>query len=801
MNRIVSGLYGLHLRYPYVRQAIWSLAGLVVAAGVVVVVSVSVKVSTLPVGWERSFFISPVGVDARNIQVASRGRFIAAVFEGMDKKAHRIYAALSFDGGKSFFDPIPIADVAIGMDHYPYIAVSGSGQVAVVWQNILPEDAKIRVFYSVSTDMGATWASPSRVYLPSDTELLPMVFYDDRNTLHLFYHGQRLGAFTLFHAESPDGKTFNEPDVLARAGDLRGSFFPAVHLEGNHIFVVWQGKGDFHGVLADDLYFIRSENYGRSWSSARRITRSPANDAAPSIAFYHDTIYCVYQNNDDKNWAIKMLRGGDYGKTWTERPLDVTATNANCYSPRVLPGRIDELVIVWYDTRDVRPGIMSRKYMLADRAFSAENRLSPQNVPARKPAMVSSNARVVAVWEEADRVAAKHSDIYVDTPVLFSPTHPENAWSKDSTALVQWTPPTDESGIIGYAVIVNKVPDFIPAVQNLEGNVRTYRIPDLDDGISYFHIRAVDGAGNYSRTIHYPLQVSKNQLAGPLVVSPTHPESQVSASRAPRFRWTMGEKARLKGFLYSIARDTSVRPATFSGDFEAAFEGLEDGRYFFTLAAVDKTNTMGRVSVYEIIVNKADPLDLEAYERIAKGLDFGPGTGPPRPAVPRIEIVFPFDPKNPFDRGSFEARIVPRNIRPEFITGYSISAGGEPKRAPADINHTGDTVAFDDLEEGTYYISARAQYYRIEDGKKTLFWTQPAGASFVISARRDLSPVMAYAEELQKRLYRRWVVVSVSLLGLALSLVTIGYGTRLGFWARLVGFRVKSLVRVRLQVR
>jgi len=798
MNRIVSGLYGLHLRYPYVRQAIWSLAGLVVAAGVVVVVSVSSKVSTLPVGWEKSFFISPAGVAARNIQVASRGRFIAAVFEGADKKAHRIYAALSFDGGKSFFDPIPIADVAMGMDHYPYIAVSGSGQVAVAWQNILPEDAKSRVFYSLSTDMGATWSSPSRVYLPSDTELLPMVFYDNRDILHLFYHGQRLGAFTLFHAESPDGKTFDEPDVLAKVGDLRGAFFPAVHLEGNFIFVVWQGKGDFRGVLADDLYFIRSENYGGSWSSARRITLSPANDAAPSIAFYRDTIYCVYQNNDDKSWAIKMLRGGDYGKTWTEKPLDVSSTNANCYSPQVMPGRSDELVIVWYDTREVRPGIMSRKYMVADRAFSVENRLSPQNVPARKPVMVSSNARVIAAWEEADRVAAKHSDIYVDTPVITSPTHPENAWSKDSTALVQWKPPADESGIAGYAVIVNKVHDFIPAVQNLEGNIRTYRIPDLDDGISYFHIRAVDGAGNYSRTVHYPLQVSKNQLAGPLVVSPTHPESQVSTSRSPLFRWTMGEKVRLKGFLYGIRRDAAVRPATFSADFEAAFEDLEDGRYFFTLAAVDKTNTMGRVSVYEIIVNKAEPLDREAYERIARGLEFAPGTGIPVPAVPRIEIVFPFDPKTPFDRGSFRARLVPRNLRAESITGYSFVAGSEPKRAPAEVNHAEASVAFSELEEGTYYLSARAQYYRMEDGRKTMYWTPPATARFVIAARRDLSPVMAYAEDLQKRLYRHWQVVSVSLLGLALSLVTIGYGTRLGFLARLVRFRVQSLVRLRL---
>ena len=420
------------------------------------------------------------------------------------------------------------------MDHYPYIAVSGNGGVAVVWQNILPEDAQEQ---ASSIPSRPTWGH--MVLAGADHPAVgrgasPDVLYDDRGALHLFYHGQRLGAFTLFHAVSSDGATFDEPDILATVGDLRGAFFPAVHFEGPYVFVVWQGKGDFRGVLADDLYFMRSENYGRSWSSPRRISMSPANDAAPAIAFYRDTIYCVYQNNDDKSWAIKMLRGGDYGKTWTERPLDVTSTNANCYAPQIIPGRSDELVIVWYDTRDVRPSVMSRKYMPVDRAFSAENRLSPQNLPARKPVMVSSGTRVLAVGEEGGRVAAKHTDVYVDTPAVASPTHPANAWSRETTALVQWAPPADESGIPGYAVIVNKEADFIPAVQNLEGNVRAYRIGTGRRRELFSHTR------RGRRRIQPPCTSPSGEqepLAGPLVVSP-HP------NRRPRPRAPLSSAGR-----------------------------------------------------------------------------------------------------------------------------------------------------------------------------------------------------------------------------------------------------------------
>ena len=90
-------------------------------------------------------------------------------------------------------------------------------------------------------------------------------------------------------------------------------------------------------------------------------------------------------------------------------------------------------------------------------------------------------------------------------------------------------------------------------MQNLEGNVRTYRIPDLDDGVSYFHIRAVDGAGNYSRTVHFPLQVSRNPLAGPLVVSCRPiPAAQVdlAAEVSGRYPAVHGAPVQAPGELY-----------------------------------------------------------------------------------------------------------------------------------------------------------------------------------------------------------------------------------------------------------
>ena len=148
--------------------------------------------------------------------------------------------------------------------------------------------------------------------------------------------------------------------------------------------------------------------------------------------------------------------------------------------------------------------------------------------------------------------------------------------------------------------------------------MKLYRVADLDDGVSYFHI-PVDGAGNYSRTVHYKLQVSRSPLPAPVVVSPTHPEGKEALLRTPVFRWSIDGRDRLKGFLYSMSKNTAERPSKFTNDFETTFHNLDDGRYFFSIAAVDRTNTVSRVATYEIIINKAESIDASVYDGLRRG--------------------------------------------------------------------------------------------------------------------------------------------------------------------------------------
>ena len=142
---------------------------------------------------------------------------------------------------------------------------------------------------------------------------------------------------------------------------------------------------------------------------------------------------------------------------------------------------------------------------------------------------------------------------------------------------------------------------------------------NITDGISYYHIRAVDGAGNFSRTIHYKLQLAVNPLPGPVIVSPTNPQGKPSQFRAPVFNWSVEEPERVKGFIYSMSKDSIKMPDQFTTDMKIDFKDLEEGTYFFSVAAIDKTNQISRVSTYDFIIGAPDRvIDPELLQEVSR---------------------------------------------------------------------------------------------------------------------------------------------------------------------------------------
>ena len=569
-----------------------------------------------PLGWNGQKLVvkKDTVIDKK---IFSRGKIVLIVYETKNDNVYSIYNSVSLDNGENFLNTVEIQKTEKKQNYLynPHAAVSSTGIIYIMWQE-MGQDSKMVLMFSISADYGATWSKPDTVKVNSVNNMVPYSFYDYKDNLHIFFHSSDNEVFKLIHAISSNGHKFDEAsDVTSFNGDIRGSFSPSIVFSKNNIFIAYQAKSMSNNILTDDIYFIKSADNGINWSKLVRITESTSNDVSPSIVINNDTIYCVYSNNENNNWELLLLKGEQGGSIWT-KPVKVLNTNTNCFYPSIT-SISDKIYIFWYDNREGLYKINAKQFDIKENKFYKEVILSENSVPAVKPSAVYSSNSIICSWIEDGSIFIKKTDNSAAPPELTSSTHPAGQWSEFSDAEVAWDNVKDDSEVSGYAVVVNREKNYDPAIVNVAPSVTNYKIPFLEDGVTYFHIRTVDKAGNMSRTVHYPLMVSKNPLPIPNIVSDTHPEGKGIDDRDVSLTWDIDNIERLKGFEYSLTKNSSAVPEKFTDKNDINFKKLDDGRYFFSLRAVDKTGNPGRIATYEIIVGKADNLDNSVYSQIA----------------------------------------------------------------------------------------------------------------------------------------------------------------------------------------
>ncbi len=794
-----SFLINLYFRFSYLPQILWSALVFIFLALVIIIAAGDDNVKTNPIGWNRSVILTNYGIKAENLKVASKGNYIAVAFESSRDNNASIYVCVSFNGGVSFLKPVKVADISSKTAINPDVAVSGSGIVTVVWHSLVETEVTNRIFLSSSSDMGANWSTPVPLNFGNEIEMLPRIFYDNRERLHLFFHGYKKEYFNLYHTVKNMPQGFRKARSLMKVDkNMKGAFFPAIANKGKYIFFVWQGK---RANFSDDLYFIKSSDYGESWSRSVPITSSKFNDASPQIIFYRNTVYCVYRNNDSGNWRIKLIRGYDAGERWDSKAVSITETDVDCFSPTL--ARVNgDIIVSWYDLRDKTSSIYSRKFNLNEMSLSEKDvKLSERRFNSRNPFSVSSGKRIAVFWQEKGRLIVKLTDVHVDPPDVYSDTHPEGTWKRRAVAQVKWKKPDDESGIAGYAVMVTKpsdsrhIRDINPTIQNVQAGINRRVIPDLEDGVNYFHIRAIDGAGNWSRTVHYRIQVSSTPLPMPVLVSPTHPDpGKPGRAGEAQFRWAIDGRERLKGFVYSFSRNSASKPERFTKDFSINFKNLIDGNYFFNIAAVDKTNMTGKTADYYVIVGKAEHIDPDELMRLAR-IDEKKKIRKKLPPLPFVKIILPFGADGILKKDSFNAGIVVENLPKENIDGYSIAIDRKEITPVQRVNYRRSDISVKDLKNGDYYLSVISRYYTQQRGIKKYHWTPPAVAKIRVSIPVERSPVMHYASQLMEKFKDRSAVTLLLLFFVLLPLVVMTYGTKLIFYSRLAAHRFRLFLR------
>ncbi len=175
-----------------------------------------------------------------------------------------------------------------------------------------------------------------------------------------------------------------------------------------------------------------------------------------------------------------------------------------------------------------------------------------------------------------------------------SATHPNTeSWYNNTSPSFSWNLPYDITGVAGYSYILDGNPVSAPD-KTVDTTLRTISFTDKTDGTWYFHLRAVDGFGQWSDPVHFMINID---TIAPTILD----ESDVSATTGDDFT-----------FSFNISDERSGIAAVtlyWKYDDEANFneETLAGARGIFSATVTVRGSKLGLLQYYVNVSDNATP--------------------------------------------------------------------------------------------------------------------------------------------------------------------------------------------------
>ena len=283
-------------------------------------------------------------------------------------------------------------------------------------------------------------------------------------------------------------------------------------------------------------------------------------------------------------------------------------------------------------------------------------------------------------------------------PIIISDTHPTDKWISNRDIRFRWNAaePVNLSGISDVSFLVDKnsinEPAEIPSpIRNSEFLSQAVEA----DGIWYIHLKVQSGAGLWSQTAHYEVQI--DTTAPKLILSsPTHPNSdQWYADNSPTVTWDIveTETSGIAGYSWVWDNSPLIVPdetlnlpgdATFQIPHSAFRIPHSDGVWYFHLKAYDNAGNVSETAHYKIQIDSATP------------------------AVPKIRSL-----THPSGQWTSNSMLELNWQSPAAVSGiarYSFLLDHDPSTVP-DEQITANVISktFANLPDGTWYFHLRAK--------------------------------------------------------------------------------------------
>jgi hypothetical protein len=243
----------------------------------------------------------------------------------------------------------------------------------------------------LTNDPATSWTlSKEAVAASGDT--VHVVWRDFREVRHSeIYYKRSIDGGVNWGA---DNRLTFKSQVIINGGVYQESFYPTVAVSGSVVHVVWHDERDGNY----EIYYKRSTDGGASWGPDLRITNDPAYSEAASVAVSGSTVYIVWEDNQDGNYAIYGKRSTNEGASW-EGNTRLSTSTGDSDSPSVSISGLN-VDVAWHDNRDGNSEIYYKHSADGGVTWGADLRLTNNSFESFSPSVSATGTTVNVVWED-----------------------------------------------------------------------------------------------------------------------------------------------------------------------------------------------------------------------------------------------------------------------------------------------------------------------------------------------------------------------------------------------------------------
>lgn len=209
----------------------------------------------------------PVG-DSPNIALGMSGK-LYVLYTIPFNEDRGLYFVVSSDLGQTWSSPVRVFDAAAagwGVIHQAELLVDRQEHLHVAFARaaVPDQESPQGIYYSQSTDGGATWTGP--IAVRSDTDSRPKLVSAGDNVLHLVWAHATSNGFELIHEWSPDsGQTWSPPNRIPGLGVVA----PEVGLAADSTGSVYLTGVELTREASAGIFFLRWN--GQVWTDREGV--------------------------------------------------------------------------------------------------------------------------------------------------------------------------------------------------------------------------------------------------------------------------------------------------------------------------------------------------------------------------------------------------------------------------------------------------------------------------------------------------------------------------------------------------